>query len=723
MTSKSSFLPRLAFSRGDGPILPLHNYSSPPIRKKASEYALSDLSPRPDDRLLDSDPQKHLPYDYDSRSQSPTVPFADDGVKQRPLFTGPPPPIATSRLLYRDEEDTDSFRPPRALEGSSLVRNINSVLFDRSSQVRPRDQTKDYEPDAIWRNLQHRERALQKELQLLLDAQSAGLAAHLDPNAPPSSSARSDASDAGSSTPTDSSMSHRRRPHVSFEQPIRAPTGEIIPVRQPRKKPLGLRATRAGLARNITLLADLKAEEDANLASALSVRKKALSQLRKLAVRKDGIAEELRTLEASEEAPLSQDIRELEEEHQGVTAEISELEERLVGLRNRRRWLEGRMEDTKNLREASLSGYKGALKEVDSKVLTILRKPPVKPLDIEAIAGPPMPNSHELVDQSPGGTEFLRMRPERRTIEMAREWWEGEVRILERRKQEVDKERTALEEGVEVWKTAVELITNFETGLRQELRDGQAENAGKGKSVALTPEQAMHGQLEKMATVMAGLGECLQIAEERGWNLLICAIGAELEAFREAEGLLRQALRATGFESPSNSSGLQEAHYGGEEQVASRLANSTISGITRTSFTTARSRQSSGLEKTDSNSSSRNNSIHKSNNLVDLQEEKEGSPDDVAEKKDRSILDESDNEVPPDLLVSSHLQLGSSRLGEAWSQSQQASSVSTLPQHGQERDQRQVEVQSPALSRDDSLMNENEVPPEFLAEHDDHEVE
>ncbi|KAM7190099.1 hypothetical protein V8F33_009686 [Rhypophila sp. PSN 637] len=674
MTSKSSFLPRLAFSRGDGPILPLHNYSSPPIRKKASEYDLSDLSPRPENRLLVSDPQNHLPYDYDSRSQSPTVPFADDAStpgsisknKPRPLFTGPPPPIATSRLLYRDEEDTDTFRPPRALEGSSLVRNINSVLFDRSSQVRARDQTKDYEPDAIWRNLQHRERALQKELQLLLDAQSAGLAAHIDPNAPPSSSARSDASDAGSSTPTDSSMSHRRRPRVLFEQPIRAtPTGEIVPVRQPRKKPLCLRATRAGLARNITLLADLKAEEDANLASALSVRKKALSQLRKLAVRKDGIAEELRALEASEEAPLSQDLRELEEEHQGVTTEISELEERLVGLRNRRRWLEGRIEDTKNLREANLSGYKGALKEVDSKVLTILRKPPVKPLDIEAIAGPPMSNSHELVDQSPGGTEFLRMRPERRTIEMAREWWEGEVRILERRKQEVDKERTALEEGVEVWKSAVELITNFETGLRQELRGGQAENGGKGKNVALTPEQAMYGQLEKMATVMAGLGECLQIAEERGWNLLICAIGAELEAFREAEALLRQALRANGFESASNSSGLQEAHYGGEEQVASRLANSTISGITRT-----------------------NNSIHKSNNLVDLQEEKEGSPDDV-EKQDRSILDESDNEVPPDLLVSSHSQLGSSRLGEA--------------------------------TRDDSL-SENEVPAEFLAEHDD-EVE
>ncbi len=36
-----------------------------------------------------------------------------------------------------------------------------------------------------------------------------------------------------------------------------------------------------------------------------------------------------------------------------------------------------------------------------------------------------------MEESSVGGEEFLRMRPERRTVEMAREWWESEVTLLE----------------------------------------------------------------------------------------------------------------------------------------------------------------------------------------------------------------------------------------------------------------------------------------------------
>lgn len=701
--------------------------------------------------MLAPEPRKNLLSFHDPLDPSPHAPFPDDAsspgsmskTKPRPLFAGPPPPIAISRVLYRDEEDNNASRAPRALEASSFARNINSVLFDRTSPARTRDQMQDYEPDAVWRNLQHRESVLQKELQQLLDAQSRGLAAHLDPNAPPSSSARSDTSDVGSSTPTVSSASQRRRQHVSFEQPVRAtPTGEIIPVRQPRKKPLGLRAARAGLARSIVLLADLKTEEDANLASALSTRKKALAQLRKLAARKDGIAEELRILESDEEEPLLRELRELGEEHEGVTTEIAELEERLVGLRNRRRWLEGRLEDVKNRREAGLSGYKGALKEIDSRVSAILRKPPVKPLDVEAIAGPRVANGnevnganrdvpeHELLDQSPGGSEFLRMRPERRTIEMAREWWEGEVRLLERRKDDVGKERAALEEGVQVWTSAVKLITDFETGLRKELKGDQpAEEGGKGKAAASTPEQAMCDQLGKMAAVMSSLEEHLQVAEEKGWNLLICAIGAELEAFKQAEEMLRDALRAAGFDPPSKTSSSQEEHNS-RDQSPSKLASSTVSGVTRTSFATARSRQSSTLEKTGSNNTSRKNSIHNSKTLLDLEEE-EGDSRNNATKNDRSILDDSDNEVPPDLLVSSQLHVGS-RLRQATGHGAEdgggyrggdQASILTPTQHEREQDHHRAQARSPSLSRDDSL-SENEVPPEFLAEHDHgHDIE
>jgi pyruvate kinase len=94
--------------------------------------------------------------------------------------------------------------------------------------------------------------------------------------------------------------------------------------------------------------------------------------------------------------------------------------------------------------------------------------------------------------------------------------------------------------------------------LRREMRgeegDGvKSDGKGKGKEGESSPpsapsEQAMFAQLDKMRDVIRGLEERLLVAEENGWNLLICAIGAELEAFRQAEGMLREALRASGFD-------------------------------------------------------------------------------------------------------------------------------------------------------------------------------
>jgi hypothetical protein len=100
----------------------------------------------------------------------------------------------------------------------------------------------------------------------------------------------------------------------------------------------------------------------------------------------------------------------------------------------------------------------------------------------------------------------LRLRPERRTAEMAREWWEGEVAVLERRKGEVDKERVALEEGVEVWRGAVKLVSEFEAGLKREMRGDLGSPGGKGRERERgsrspsppppppAPEQAMFAQ-------------------------------------------------------------------------------------------------------------------------------------------------------------------------------------------------------------------------------------
>ncbi|KAL2194985.1 pyruvate kinase [Corynascus similis CBS 632.67] len=525
MSSKSSYLPRFGISRGDGPILPLHNRRSPSIRKKPSEYDLSDLSPRSDDGFLSSLPENDRGNTHSFReNSSPSSRHSDRAtdrassktkLKPPPLFAGPPPPIATSQVLYRDEEDRDTSASSRYLGTSSFAHNINSVLFDRNSSSPNRTQTRDYniKPDAIWLNIQRRERALQKELQHLLDAQSSGLAANLDPDggAPSVSSAPSEA-DTRSVTPTTTSSAHSpgssrrsRQRHVTFQDHHHSATlgsasvtssGTLVPVRQPRAKPVGLRAA-----------------------------------------------------------------------------------------------------------------------------------------------------------QSPGGIEFLRLRPERRTAEMAREWWEKEVAMLERRKREVDKERTALEQGVEVWREAVKLVSEFEAELRSQIRDnGKAETNSKVKgknkegepASPPPPEQLMYAQLDRMRVVMAGLEERLHVAEENGWNLLICAIGAELEAFRQAENMLQEALRAAGFD---------VEHDDGEQGDSSTPHLGRSTGLGNSSQRLDRAEPGGGGK------------------LVDLHD----GPGDDRES-------ESDNEVPPDLLVSA---------------------------------QEEHEPESPSLSREDS----NDVPAEFLREH------
>jgi hypothetical protein len=53
-------------------------------------------------------------------------------------------------------------------------------------------------------------------------------------------------------------------------------------------------------------------------------------------------------------------------------------------------------------------------------------------------------------------------------------------------------------------------------------------------------------QVSKMGSVIEKLEETTKIAEEKGWNLLICAVGAELEAFKQGEGILKGALEMTG---------------------------------------------------------------------------------------------------------------------------------------------------------------------------------
>lgn len=725
MTSKSSFLQRLSLSRNDSPMLPYHNQTSPPLRQHPSEYDLSELSPRPDDALLPfGQSSSHRRSSSDHRSSSPSARYSDHASsagsesknKERLLFAGPPPPIATSAFLYRDEEDATLSRAPpqRPQHGTtaSFARNaftsVSSVLFERGSSANSTIRKsraidgQTYEPDTILRNLQRRERTLQKELQRLLDAQSDGLAAGLDPTRRPVTDASavltgngSNASDAGSATPTGVGMSvssaNTRHPysrHVSFDSPYDGRSASaVIPVRQPRRKTTGLPSARKGLAQNMSALVDLKGEEDGILTAALEKRKRALTHLKRLAGRRKGIVEELNALERDDQGSLGQELGELGREREAVSREIVEMEERLAGLRTRKRQLDGQIEDVENEREAGLSGYRNALKEVDANVLALLKRPPVKPLDLEAIGTVRRDEYGNDIEQdlgdSPGGVEFLRLPPGRRTVNMARDWWEREVKILEDRKGEVAKDTSALEEGIQVWHEAVQLVSDFEINLQKGMK-GEMLDDGKGTSKPPSREEVMRAAVKRMSEVIAALELRLRTAELRNWNLLICAIGAELEAFREGERVLREVLGIARSDSED-----QNADTDDDEGRTPQFGRSMSGKV-------------SPVEQ---------NGSRESNNLVDLQ--------------DDTGTAESDNEVPLDLLVAHEEEDDQSAVRRSSSTSrhnEKEDSENEVPPDLLVAHEAEHDEQSPVLGttstdrHDDREYSENEVPPGFLTE-------
>lgn len=525
------------------------------------------------------------------------------------MFVGPPPPIAASMVLHNGSSRSSSGQRDKA-SGRGPLRpsraNAGSVMFDQTRSKVSRNS------DSVWRGLRRREKALERDVQTLLDLQATGLVAGSGSFGTGAIETELDGySDTGSSTPTGtfySTATSKSRMATSLFVPTRSTAdGNVIPVRQPPKgRPIGLRSARKGLRRSMTALADLKQEEDAHVDAALAQRKRAILQLGRLSSKRVGIATELHTLEEDDEEPLGQELRELGAEHDTLSNDIRRLEEKLVGMRNRRRSLKEKMDHVKNKREAGLSGYRGALKDVDSEVASLMRQPPVQPLDLEIL-------THGPVDEaSPGGLEFLRLIPERRTTEMAKTWWEEEITVLERRKEQIQSDRQALQDGSTMWSEVMELVSDFEASLRQLMKPSAASTvSAKGKEKVPSPEDMVRNQIPLMDGIIAELERRMELAEEKHWNLLICAIGAELEAFKEAYYMLKSIVEDPGSEPVD---GPEESHPEPEEHH-----------------------------------------------------------------------DESDNEVPADLLVSLTEEPGSA-------------------------------TTSPTIQRGDS---ENDVPPEFLVEHGD----
>ncbi|KAF7561469.1 hypothetical protein G7046_g2675 [Stylonectria norvegica] len=540
MTSPS-LLDRLTSPRNQSPILPLHKSIARSRSRSSNEYDLDVLEPRPEPHASQSPRHaklrkpSQLPYKPSSPSSSRDGKGSSSASPSRsrpkPMFAGPPPPIFVPR-----PQDGYGYGS-KAVEKEhnyGLLRSGGAKLAGAFFDHKPQDPL--YRPDTTWRALMRQEKALERAIQQHLDAQASGLIAG---SAGPSSETDFDrGSDSGEST-FYSTVSSKSRMAKSLSLPPRfTAQGGVIPVRQPApRKPLGLRSARIGLRRSMAAMLELKEIEDAHVESMLDPRRNAIAYLDTLCSRRDSIDAELGSLEEDEQEPLGQQVRELGAQCDALDQEIHLMEHKLNGMRNRRRQLGETMKDVKERREAGLSGYRNARRDVDADVRALLQRPPVTPLDLEALSqGLDVTASKKL--ESLNGHDFLILRPDRRTVEMAKAWWKSEVAVLERRKVQILADQQALDEGITTWSEATDLVADFEASLRSVVKARQ----NHSEDSTMPQEVAIQDQLAMMNTVVAELEQKLQLAERKSWNLLICAIGAELEAFLEARRLLKAAL-------------------------------------------------------------------------------------------------------------------------------------------------------------------------------------
>ncbi|KZM19678.1 uncharacterized protein EKO05_0004327 [Ascochyta rabiei] len=349
-------------------------------------------------------------------------------------------------------------------------------------------------PDDVL-TLQRRARHLEQQLQELLDAQADGLTKGLGSNEPISDDLVSN----GSTTPTVSSVR-------SADRSVESGDDE----RKPSRRKLGLSTARRGIFRRIQQLASVKAEE-------LDMLDKNLRDLQHKVEKTEAWTQKRARLEAKihgiEGENAGAKIQELQTEASKLEQEIKQKEEELWALKRQQRRVLDELADTENSKEARLSSYKTSISMLDKEVSSFLARPPSA--------------NHTPLSTSP----FPTLAPKRRTLEMAHEYWQDEYTRLAERCEEVDVERAALEEGSTLWNDTVKKVAGYEASLQRYMHK-------VSKNGAADPTRL----LEQMDTTISFLDEKWEYASSRSWNLLMCAIGAELEAFQQGRDLLHEAL-------------------------------------------------------------------------------------------------------------------------------------------------------------------------------------
>ncbi|MCJ1453442.1 hypothetical protein MMC28_003789 [Mycoblastus sanguinarius] len=388
---------------------------------------------------------------------------------------------------YQTAPASPDLYPPRQL-------NMTSVVVTRSDS---------------FLALSRQEAHLQDTLQYFLDAQSEGLLAGLA-GGPLEDEALSTSSRT-STPPTD------MRSRDYFQRPK-----SVVPVRQPVKRKLGLWGARRGIARAIFDLAVLKGQEESVLENELLQQEEFLHTVRTFERKCTGLEKHINDIQS---AGVNRWVENLKVEEKGLGKEIREMETKLWEMKAKQRNLLREIERLSNGVQSKLSSYESALSLAQNQIRSFLSRPPIHSSTATGLTG------------------IWSLPAERRTLEMARDQCSEEQEALKKHILDIETERVALEEGAEVWNYVIQDANAVEKLLREEMQKMQPPLLEAADD--LRAAEGMKRILEHISRARSRIESKLAIAEDRKWKLLICCIGAELEAMIEGQSVLQAAIEAS----------------------------------------------------------------------------------------------------------------------------------------------------------------------------------
>ncbi|KAI5293380.1 hypothetical protein KEM52_005595, partial [Ascosphaera acerosa] len=273
----------------------------------------------------------------------------------------------------------------------------------------------------------------------------------------------------------------------------------------PASRPVSLVAARKGILRGITSLREVKEAELGLVTDQVQQRQTALRTVREF----DSRRQELERSIAEEVGSAAQrSLDQLVRMQQALRQDVQRLEDQLEQMKARDRQLEQEIMQRQSSVDAQLSSYKASLALVERQSDDFLRSlpPQLKP-------GP----DHRM-KTSP-------MQPSELQLHAATEQWEQELRLLTSRQSGIATEITALRLGGSLWREAIGTIQDFEKQLSDEI----------GKTNSGTISSTL---VSRLGSIIRNFETSHCEAESSNWNLIICCLGAELAALREAQQLL-----------------------------------------------------------------------------------------------------------------------------------------------------------------------------------------